>query len=402
MTNETKNVPELRFPEFDGEWEKKVLGEISNRVKRKNTNSVSKMPLTISGALGLVDQVTYFSKSVSAKNLDNYTLIKNGEFAYNKSYSNGYPLGAIKRLERYDQGALSTLYICFKFNDSQSSEFMKQYFESDKWYKEVSQIAVEGARNHGLLNIPVNDFFSINLFTPILTEQQKIGEFFSKLDRQIELEEQKLAKLEEQKKGYMQKIFSQELRFKDENGNEYPEWENQTIENLLKERNERSSEGDMLSVTINSGIIKFNELDRKDNSSKDKSNYKVVKKNDIAYNSMRMWQGASGKSEYDGIVSPAYTVVYPLENVNSVFIAYLFKTYKMIHIFKINSQGLTSDTWNLKYKQLKDINIKIPILAEQERIAEFFKNIDKLIEKQSNKLKVLNENKKGYLQKMFI
>src|SRR5699024_3301955 len=92
------------------------------------------------------------------------------------------------------------------------------------------------------------------------------------------------------------------------------EWEENTIENLLKERNERSGDGQMLSVTINDGIVKFNELDRKDNSSKDKSNYKIVRKNDIAYNSMRMWQGASGKSDYDGIVSPAYTVVSPFKN----------------------------------------------------------------------------------------
>lgn len=402
MTNEVKNVPELRFPEFDEEWEKKVLGEISNRVKRKNTNSVSKMPLTISGSLGLVDQITYFSKSVSAKNLDNYTLIKNGEFAYNKSYSNGYPLGAIKRLERYDQGALSTLYICFKFNDSQSSEFMKHYFESDKWYKEVSQIAVEGARNHGLLNIPVNDFFSINLFTPMLTEQQKIGDFFSKLDRQIELEEQKLAKLEEQKKGYMQKLFSQEIRFKDNKGNSYPDWKIVSIGDILKERTERSGEGDMLSVTINNGIIKFDEIDRKDNSSKDKSNYRKVYKDDIAYNSMRMWQGASGKSEYEGIVSPAYTVTIPNENINPDFIAYYFKTHKLIHKFKINSQGLTSDTWNLKYRQLKDIKINLCSKEEQSKIANLLIMYDKLINKQKHKLEILKTNKKGFLQKMFV
>ena len=214
MTNEIKNVPELRFSDFSEEWKNEKLGNISDRVKRKNKNLESKFPLTISGKLGLVDQATYFSKSVSAKNLENYTLIKRGEFAYNKSYSNGYPLGAIKRLEKYDKGVLSTLYICFRFNENQNTEYMKQYFETSKWHKEVSAIAVEGARNHGLLNISVNDFFNINISIPSVEEQKKIGDFFSKLDRKIELEEQKLAKLKEQRKGYMQKIFSQELRFK--------------------------------------------------------------------------------------------------------------------------------------------------------------------------------------------
>ncbi|MFN1673261.1 restriction endonuclease subunit S, partial [Staphylococcus aureus] len=233
-------------------------------------------------------------------------------------------------------------------------------------------------------------------------EQRKIGDFFRKLDRQIELEEQKLELLQQQKKGYMQKIFSQELRFKDENSEDYPHWENSKIEKYLKERNERSDKGQMLSVTINSGIIKFSELDRKDNSSKDKSNYKVVRKNDIAYNSMRMWQGASGRSNYNGIVSPAYTVLYPTQNTSSLFIGYKFKTHRMIHKFKINSQGLTSDTWNLKYKQLKNINIDIPVLEEQEKIGDFFKKMDILISKQKIKIEILEKEKQSFLQKMFL
>ncbi|HDF0629364.1 TPA: restriction endonuclease subunit S [Staphylococcus aureus] len=233
-------------------------------------------------------------------------------------------------------------------------------------------------------------------------EQRKIGDFFSKLDRQIELEEQKLELLQQQKKGYMQKIFSQELRFKDENSEDYPHWENSKIEKYLKERNERSDKGQMLSVTINSGIIKFSELDRKDNSSKDKSNYKVVRKNDIAYNSMRMWQGASGRSNYNGIVSPAYTVLYPTQNTSSLFIGNKFKTHRMIHKFKINSQGLTSDTWNLKYKQLKNINIDIPVLEEQEKIGDFFKKMDILISKQKIKIEILEKEKQSFLQKMFL
>ncbi|EUQ60779.1 restriction endonuclease subunit S [Staphylococcus aureus] len=395
MSNtQKKNVPELRFPGFEGEWEEKQLGDLTDRVIRKNKNLESKKPLTISGQLGLIDQTEYFSKSVSSKNLENYTLIKNGEF--------GYPLGAIKRLTRYDSGVLSSLYICFSIKSEMSKDFMEAYFDSTHWYREVSGIAVEGARNHGLLNVSVNDFFTILIKYPSLEEQQKIGKFFSKLDRQIELEEQKLELLQQQKKGYMQKIFSQELRFKDENGEDYPDWENSKIEKYLKERNERSDKGQMLSVTINSGIIKFSELDRKDNSSKDKSNYKVVRKNDIAYNSMRMWQGASGKSNYNGIVSPAYTVLYPTQNTSSLFIGYKFKTHRMIHKFKINSQGLTSDTWNLKYKQLKNINIDIPVLEEQEKIGDFFKKMDILISKQKMKIEILEKEKQSFLQKMFL
>ncbi|SGT50945.1 Type I restriction-modification system, specificity subunit S [Staphylococcus aureus] len=202
---------ELRFKDESGndypDWEEKELGEVADRVIRKNKNFESKKPLTISGQLGLIDQTEYFSKSVSSKNLENYTLIKNGEFAYNKSYSNGYPLGAIKRLTRYDSGVLSSLYICFSIKSEISKDFMEAYFDSTHWYREVSGIAVEGARNHGLLNISVNDFFTILIKYPSLEEQRKIGDFFIKLDRQIELEEQKLELLQQRKKALLKSML---------------------------------------------------------------------------------------------------------------------------------------------------------------------------------------------------
>lgn len=398
MTNEVKNVPELRFPEFDEEWEKKVLGEISNRVKRKNTNSVSKMPLTISGSLGLVDQITYFSKSVSAKNLDNYTLIKNGEFAYNKSYSNGYPLGAIKRLERYDQGALSTLYICFKFNDSQSSEFMKHYFESDKWYKEVSQIAVEGARNHGLLNIPVNDFFSINLFTPMLTEQQKIGEFFSKLDQQIELEEQKLEKLEEQKKGYMQKIFSQQLRFKDENGNDYPKWENKQLGNLVditmgqspssKNYTENSNYTTLVqgNADLNNGYIEPRIYT--------KQITKLAEVNDILL-TVRAPVGKIGRAQLKACIGRGVCAIK-----GDSFIYYFLELFDLQNKWIRFSQGSTFES--ISGNEIKNIDIAYPVNEERQKISEFLSKLDKLLKNQLLKVEQLKQRKQGLLQKMFI
>lgn len=148
---------------------------------------------------------------------------------------------------------------------------------------------------------------------------------------------------------------------------------------ILKERSERSAEGELISVTINSGVVKADTLDRKDNSSSDKSNYKVVKQNDIAYNSMRMWQGASGFSPYDGILSPAYTVLIPTQNIDSRFIAYMFKKEKMLQQFQRYSQGLTSDTWNLKYPLLKNIPAILPELTEQVKIRSVLETFDTLI-----------------------
>ncbi len=222
-------IPKLRFKEFSGDWEHKHLDKIVERVTRKNKGTISRLPLTISAQHGLVDQETFFNKTVASKNLEGYYLLENGEFAYNKSYSNGYPWGAIKRLDRYEKGVLSSLYICFKKLDKTNSNYIKQYFETSKWYKEVSMIAVEGARNHGLLNISVSDFFNTLHYIPSKEEQEKIASFLSLIDDKISLQGEKVEMLKDYKTGMMQKIFSRELRFKDDDGRDYPEWEEKKL-----------------------------------------------------------------------------------------------------------------------------------------------------------------------------
>ena len=202
-------VPEIRFPEFTGDWEQRKLGEIAERVTRKNTNLESTLPLTISAQYGLVDQITFFNKRVASRDLSNYILIKKGEFAYNKSYSDGYPFGAIKRLERYDMGVLSSLYIVFKPNNKIiNSDYLTTYYDTNCWHKQVSDRAAEGARNHGLLNISSTDFFDTELkFPKELKEQEQIGNFFKQLDNLISLHQRKLEHLQKQKKALLQQMF---------------------------------------------------------------------------------------------------------------------------------------------------------------------------------------------------
>ncbi|MBU7541780.1 restriction endonuclease subunit S [Lactococcus lactis] len=200
-------VPELRFAGFADDWEERKLSSIAERVTRKNKNNESTLPLTISAQDGLVDQNDYFNKQVASRDVTGYFLVKNGEFAYNKSYSNGYPWGAIKRLDKYEMGVLSTLYIVFK-PTAINSQFLVSYYETTRWYREVSKNAAEGARNHGLLNISPNDFFNTSLTIPkSAEEQQQIGSFFKQLDDTIALHQRKLDLLKEQKKGYLQKMF---------------------------------------------------------------------------------------------------------------------------------------------------------------------------------------------------
>lgn len=204
-----RKVPKLRFPGFTEEWAEKKLGEITKRITRKNTNLQSTLALTISAQDGLIDQNAYFNKRVASRDISNYYLIKKGEFAYNKSYSDGFPFGAIKRLERYEMGVLSTLYIVFALNSALiNSDYLVSYFDTDKWHQQIAKRASEGARNHGLLNISANDYFDIKVILPKdLKEQNQIGDFVKKLDNLIILHREKLEHWKEIKKGLLQKMF---------------------------------------------------------------------------------------------------------------------------------------------------------------------------------------------------
>ena len=202
---------EIRFKDENGEeypeWNKEHLGNLVERVVRKNKGNISNRPLTISAKYGLVDQEEFFNKVVASSNLEGYYLLENGEFAYNKSYSNGYPFGAIKRLDKYDDGAVSTLYICFKPKNGLSSDFLCHYFESDMWHKEVAMVAVEGARNHGLLNISVGDFFDTIHKVPCKKEQIQIANFLNNISNLLYKEENKFKELQKWKKALLQQMF---------------------------------------------------------------------------------------------------------------------------------------------------------------------------------------------------
>ena len=183
---EKTNVPEIRFAGFTDPWEQRKLGDITNRITRKNEGE-SDLPLTISAQHGLVDQRTFFNNQVASKDMSGYFLLRKGEFAYNKSTSGDSPWGAIKRLTKYEKGCLSTLYICFGL-DQGDPDFLVTYYETNRWHGAVQMIAAEGARNHGLLNIAPDDFFETTLTLPCSTEEQKqIGCFFTQLDSLITL-----------------------------------------------------------------------------------------------------------------------------------------------------------------------------------------------------------------------
>lgn len=401
-----RNVPKLRFKEFSDEWEKKHLSNMVERVVRKNKDNRTQRPLTISAQYGLVDQEEFFNKIVASKNLEGYYLLEKGEFAYNKSYSNGYPFGTIKRLDRYDNGAVSTLYICFNNKENYNSDYLVQYFESSKWHREVSMIAVEGARNHGLLNVSVPDFFDTIHRVPALQEQERIANFLTKVDKIIEKQDEKVKNLENYKKGMMQKIFSQEIRFKDENGEEYPEWEERRLGDFIIEYTEKTTENNQYEPLTSSrkGLFLQSEYFNKQIASEDNTGYNIVPKGYFTYRHMSddsiFYFNINDIIDF-GIVSTLYPVFTVNEGMNSRFLRYyLNEGYDFKKYCLLQKQG-GSRTY-MYLNKLKGFRGKFPVIMEQNKIAKFLLDIDSLVNKEKEKLEELKQWKKGLLQQIFV
>lgn len=394
-------VPKLRFKEFCGEWDEKTIGDIAE-IYKGNVLSKSDLrdeghPCILYGELytkyGEIIEKVYSKTNRADKNLfigkiNDVLIPSSGETAIDISTAS-----CLKCDNVYIGGDLNVIR-CNNVNGSFLSYTLN--------HKQRNSIA-KFAQGVSVVHLYGDSLRKLKINIPSLPEQTKIAHFLCTVDDKIQNQQDKINHLENIKKGFMQKIFSRKIRFKDDGGEEFSEWEEKRIGEIYIDRNEKPNKKmELLSVTINNGVIKRSDIEGKDNSSEDKSNYKVVYKGDMVYNSMRMWQGASGISSYDGIVSPAYTVMKNKVDINNVFFAYLFKQPELIFKFRRFSQGLTSDTWNLKYPQIKEIKIKIPCLKEQQKIADFLSLFDEKISTEKETLEHLKELKKGLLQQMFV
>ncbi|EGC3039169.1 restriction endonuclease subunit S [Listeria monocytogenes] len=398
-----KSVPVIRFKGFSEAWEQRKLEELAAFSKgsgyTKNDLVEKGMPLVLYGRLytkyeTIITEVNTFTKmkdkSVISKG-NEVVVPSSGETA--KDISRASVIGA----EGFILGGDLNI---IKPKRELNSIFLALTISNGEQQKEI----IKRAQGKSVVHVYNTDLKQVKLSYPTFNEQEKIGSFFRQLDNAIALHQRKLDTLKLMKKGFLQQMFPKieadipEIRFADFDG----KWEQRKLGEVFNERSERSADGELISVTINSGVIKASKLEKKDNSSFDKSNYKVVKKGDIAYNSMRMWQGASGYSSYDGILSPAYTVICPRKDIDTIFIAYMFKKIDMIQTFQRNSQGLTSDTWNLKFPSLSTIKIKIPANDEQIKITNLFQKLEYTSILHQNRIEMLKKVKKAYLQTMFI
>ena len=399
------SAPRLRFPEFRGEWEEKKLGEIAERVTRKNKNNETPLPLTISSKDGLVDQVTYFNKTVASKDMSGYYLLKNGEFAYNKSYSVGYDFGSIKRLDKYPMGALSTLYICFSIKNF-DSDFMKVYFDSLKWYREIYLIAAEGARNHGLLNISTEDFFETKHKLPLgLPEQKKIAAFFTLLDRRIQKQRQLVECLKTYKRGVIDKFFCNnsydfELYRLEEIG--------KFIRGLSYKEDEQTYDNQKTLVLRSNNIRDNGFLNYKEGLqfvTKIPDCEQLLQKNDLVF---CMANGSSklvGKNAvYDGRYNGKITVGTFCCIYRSKFhiLQYYFQSSLFQKTLGKIQQGGGGSIGNLKPSDLEPLIVKLPNKYTQEKIFNCLSFFDSYIKLHENKLSSLLSLKSSLLQKMFI
>jgi len=320
--------------------------------------------------------------------MSGYFLLHKGEFAYNKSTSTDSPWGAIKRLEKYDMGCVSTLYICFELL-SGDPDFLVTYYETDRWYKAVQLIAAEGARNHGLLNIAPDDFFETQICIPKrIDEQRQIGAFFDRLDSLITLHQRKYDKLCVLKKSMLDKMFPK-------GGSLYPEirfagftdpWEQRKLGDILQERNVRTSDFEsnpIFSLTIEDGITpKTDRYERTSLITKTEDLFKIVSPNEFVTNPMNLRFGAFGYNKNSlSVCVSGYYDVFSIDNDKcSGFWNSYFKTPVALKRFDDAATGSLIEKRRVKYSTLCQLIFLMPKgMGEKKQIGAFFDRLDSLI-----------------------
>lgn len=383
------------------EWGEERLKHYFKRLTRKNSEKNQNV-LTISAQYGLISQEEFFNKSVASEDKSNYFLLNKGDFAYNKSYSSGYPYGAIKRLEYYEKGIVSPLYICLESLQERTSDYFVQYFEAGLLNKEIHAIAQEGARNHGLLNIAVEDFFNTHIVVPKIQEQEKIAEILAGQDRVIVLKEKLLAEKQKQKKYLMQQLLTAKKRLPGFSC----EWRIVKLKEVLRERDEKNvaQNLEICSVAVQKGVVNQIEHLGRSFAASDTSNYNVVLFGDIVYTKSPTGEfpfGIIKQSQLDKVaVSPLYGVFKPI----TYALGYILHCYFEIPINTNNYlnpiiQKGAKNTINISNTTFLSNKLLLPMdEKEQTAIAEILSTADKEIELLKKDIEQEKLKKKSLMQ----
>ena len=401
-----KNVPNLRFKEFSDEWNQVVLGDFLIKSSAITTEN-SDIPVATSSRKGLFLQTEYFNKEIAAKDTTGYNIVKKGYFTYRHMSDDSKFFFNINN--KWDEILVSPEYPVFTTNQNLDSYFLQLHLNDSKSFSKFCKIQKKGGTRTRLYYSVLEGY---KLLLPNIHEQEKISSFFSLIDKKIELQTEKVEELKNYKKGIMQKIFSQELRFKDENGNEYPEWEEKKLEECVDI---------FLGLTytptyVPKGIPFLSVKDISNNSEICFDNIKYISEEEykIATSNAKPQKG-------DILFGRVGTLGNPIiiteeidicifvslgflrvkgDNISNLFISQWMKSELFLKQVEMKIAG--SSQKNLNTGWLKSFNIDIPSINEQNKICRLLNNIDLKIKREQEKLDNLNEYKKGLLQQMFI
>lgn len=392
------NIPKLRFPEFIGEWEEKKLNSIFTKITQRNSDNQNSNVITNSATEGLVSQRDYFDKDIANKDkTDNYFIIKNGDFVYNPRKSSAAPYGPFTQYKLLDDGIVSPLYLCLRKNNSEvESKYLENYFKTTCWHQYIYENGSSGAR-HDRVSIHDDVLLAMPIKVPSLPEQQKIADFLSNVNSIITAEIKILNALQKKKKALMQKLFTRQLRFKSDDGKDFPAWEEKKL-------------GEYVEIL---------DSQRKPIESKERANRKGI----------YPYYGASGIIDYidDYLFDGEYILIGEdganIINRNSplAFIATgKYWVNNHAHIMKANADNLNyficeylesldyskicagSAQPKLTQDVIRNLIIKAPCKAEQQKIADCLSSIDSLIQTQQKVVTTWQQRKKALLQQMFI
>ena len=394
-----RKVPKLRFKEFSDEWEEKKFKNFLIEKKEITNEDLDLYSLTIEN--GIIPKNEKYEREFLVNNKDEaYKKMGKNDFAYNPM---NIRFGAVAKFDENKFIKISKYYNIFYCNSKVNSYFFEKYIKIKRMIDFYNKISIGSLNEKKRLHY--SEFIEIEQPFPSLQEQEKIANFLTNIDKKISLTEEKLELFREYKKGVMQKIFSQELRFKDNNGNDYPEWEEKKLGDILKEYIEKTTINNQYPIlsSTNKGIVLQNDYFNKQTASTNNIGYKIVPKDYFTYRSM------SDTGEFTiniqqilekGIVSPAYPV-FNTDSENKLFIYYSLNYNEFIkeQILTLKEGGTR---YALSYKKLEKLSILLPILEEQQKIADFLSSIDSKIESIGKELEGLKEFKKGLLQQMFV
>ena len=400
-------VPTLRFPEFQNApaWKPVSLRKASVPVD-KPVGERKLTPVSISAGIGFVPQAEKFGRDISGSQYQRYTLVRDGDFVFNKGNSLKFPQGCVYLLQDWGEVAAPNVFIAFRLKDGYSNGFFQNCFEQNQHGKQLQRHITSGARSNGLLNISKETFFNVEIPTPSLPEQQRIADCLDSVDALIAAQGRKVEALKTHKKGLIQQLFPQEgetqprLRFPEFQAS--GDWQFKLGGELFANRKEKGEAGlPIYSVTMHDGMVPRASLDRNFYDIQNPAGNRRAHRGDIVYNMMRMWQGAQGTAPEECMVSPAYVILAPRSGACPEFFAYFFKLPQSLELLRITSRGLTKDRLRLYFDDFAKMPMCVPDRPEQQRIADCLTSVDELLAAEIQKLDTLATHKKALMQQLF-